>query len=77
MTFGMIAFWAALVYGIVWFVRSGRPVDDGRQSTPEPPEEILKRRLAAGDVSLEEYERLLEAIQDRSRDPVAASGRQP
>ena len=35
------------------------------------------RRRHEGDISLEEYERLLDAIQDQSRHPVATSGRQP
>jgi putative membrane protein len=74
MSIGMIAFWALIIYGIVWLVRGGPTAPSGR--TPEPPEEILKRRLALGEISLDEYERLHAAIRDATRRPVAAHGGQ-
>lgn len=60
MTIGMVAFWALVIYGIVRLVR-GRPSAPGEWSAPppaDPPEEILKRRLARGEITVEEYERL-------------------
>jgi putative membrane protein len=67
MTFGMVAFWAILVYAALCLARGGRPSDDARHGTPERPEEILKRRLAQGEISLDEYERLVEALHDPDR----------
>jgi putative membrane protein len=75
MTFGMIAFWAVLIYALLWLVRSGRSGEERRFAAPEPPKEILQRRLAEGEISLDEYERLAQAIEDRG--PSAGSPRTP
>lgn len=77
MTLGMVAFWAFVIYGIVWLARSGRPDETVARPAPEPPEEILKRRLAEGEISVEEYERLAETIRDRPHATVAAAGPEP
>ncbi|HEX8975523.1 MAG TPA: hypothetical protein VF781_03330 [Solirubrobacteraceae bacterium] len=67
MSLGMIAFWGLIIYAGVWLAR-GRPTDQHRQALPEPqappepPEQILKRRLAQGEISLEEYDRLHSAV---------------
>ena len=61
MTIGMIALWALIIYAVVWLVR-GRPADHDQQARPEPPEQILTRRLAQGEISIEAYERLHAAI---------------
>jgi len=39
-------------------VRGGPAPNREREPLPEPPEQILKRRLAQGEISLDEYERL-------------------
>jgi putative membrane protein len=71
MTIGMIAFWALLVYAVVWLVR-GRPAAEREQaSPPEAPDQILKRRLAQGEISIEEYERLHAAIHPRPGGPIS------
>lgn len=60
-TLAMVGFWAAIVYGVVWLARNG----GGSGSAPEEreaPEEILRRRLAAGEISVEEYERVHGAL---------------
>lgn len=63
---GMIAFWALVIYAIVWLAR-GRPVSRREQELPrESAEEIIKRRLAEGEISLEEYERLHAAIHEHA-----------
>lgn len=66
MTIGMIAFWVLIIYAVVWLLRDRSSSQGQRrlpaQPPPEPPEQILKRRLAQGEVSLEEYERLQAAI---------------
>jgi uncharacterized membrane protein len=61
MSIGMIAFWALVIYAIVWFAR-GRPSE--QQDRPrERPEEILKRRLAHGEITLDEYEELRSVLE--------------
>jgi putative membrane protein len=76
MTFAMIAFWAVLIYGLLWLVRSGRSGDERRSAAPEPPKEIVKRRLAQGEISLDEYESLVEALEDRDGRSGTAADRQ-
>lgn len=61
MTIGMIAFWALIIYAIVWLVRGAR-AGQSEQMSPEPPEQVLKRRLAHGEISIDEYERLRAAM---------------
>ena len=60
-TLVMVGFWAAVIYGVFWLVRNS-----GRSgSTPEDraaPEGVLKGRLAAGEISIEEYERVHNAL---------------
>lgn len=63
MSIGMLAFWALVIYGIVWLIRSGQNVQQRDERPPDTPEEILKRRLARGEISIDDYERLHEAIE--------------
>lgn len=72
MSLGTVAFWALVVYWVVFMARAaGRDRSDG--SPPqESPEDILKRRLAAGEISIDEYERLHEALHPQPRDKAAA-----
>jgi putative membrane protein len=53
MMVAMVLFWAAVIFGIVWLVRSG--FDGGRGERRETPSEILDRRFAEGDITAEEY----------------------
>jgi putative membrane protein len=70
MSVGMVAFWALVVYGFVWLVRGAPPLR--REEAPlAPPDEILKRRLARGEITIEEYERLRGTIEETPRHPVA------
>ncbi|HET9720350.1 MAG TPA: SHOCT domain-containing protein [Solirubrobacteraceae bacterium] len=67
---GMIAFWGLVVYAVVALV--GGRVRTGEAGPPvEPPSEsaleILDRRLAAGELSVEEYEERRAAMQGRER----------
>lgn len=54
----MVLFWAALIFGIVWFVRGTTP---GRWAPGEPPAskesplDILERRFAEGAITEEDY----------------------
>ena len=72
MSIGMVAFWGVVIYGVAWLLRGGSP-QRPEQPPPERPQEILKRRLAQGEISVEEYERLSATIEppahERSREP--------
>lgn len=49
----MVVFWALVIVGVVWLVRSllaGRHPIDSRD-----PVEVLDHRLAGGEISVEEY----------------------
>jgi putative membrane protein len=49
---GMILFWGLVIVGIVWLVRGGLgPREDKKVSAVE----LLERRLAEGDLTVEEY----------------------
>lgn len=61
MMLGMVVFWGAAIALIVWLVRGGGI--DLRRRPPEDPLEILKRRLADGSISVEEYEQRRAALE--------------
>lgn len=69
MPLGMIAFWALVIWAI-WRTVSDRPREQGPPAVPETPVEILDRRLAAGEITVGEYEELRETLEGRSRAPV-------
>jgi putative membrane protein len=60
MMLGMLLFWGLVVAGVVWLLRDAlgrshrRPADD--------PLAILDRRLAEGQLSIEEYEQRKRAL---------------
>lgn len=60
MMLGMIVFWGAIVALIVWLLRGGGIAL--RRHPPEDPHEILKRRLADGSITVEEYEQRRAAL---------------
>lgn len=75
MSIGMAAFWALVILGAVWFLRGA---DDRREpgdapEPAEPPGDVLKRRLAAGEITVEEYQEVRRALDDapelRARSP--------
>ena len=68
MSIGTVAFWGLVIYAIVWLVR-GQPSQPPDQRPRERPEEVLKRRLAEGEISIDEYNQLQETIQARPREP--------
>ena len=56
----MLLFWGGLTVLIVWAVRQFAP----RQgSAAEDPMEILRRRLAAGEISQEQFDQTRRALQ--------------
>ena len=57
MGFGMLIFWALVIFGIVWLVRTlsdRRPPGAGRSGEPSALD-VLDRKLAEGTVSVEDY----------------------
>ncbi len=64
----MIVFWAIIIVAIVYIVRyiffkdgSGISDSTGRKETPE---EILKKRLANGEITTKEYEEKLRILRE-------------
>ena len=61
----MLAFWAAVIVGVIWLVRSTRgssslpPPNPGNEKTARG---ILDERLARGEISEEEYTRRRELL---------------
>ena len=64
MTVGMIAFWALVIYGIAWLARDARASARPRSASADSPQLVLKHRLAAGEISVEEYEALRAVIDE-------------
>lgn len=58
MTIGMAAFWGLIVWAILASARSNRSLPASGDSA----EQILGRRLAAGEIDAHEYQRLLEVL---------------
>ena len=78
MSLGFIALCVALVFLIIWLVRGAQP---SRSREPqEPPArasalEVLQRRLAAGEISVEQFEEIRTHIDDgRRHEAVGAAG---
>lgn len=57
-----LALLALMVVGIVWLVRGGNGTK--RLPPPESPEEILRRRYAAGELDEDDYLRRRAGLQD-------------
>lgn len=58
-----LALLALAVVGLVWLVRRTGSVDQGG-SRPETPEDVLRRRYAAGELDEDEYLRRRAGIED-------------
>ncbi|HEU5065018.1 MAG TPA: SHOCT domain-containing protein [Gaiellaceae bacterium] len=71
----MLLFWGAIIFGVVWLVRSstwGRPPEDDR-GVKESPLEILERRFAEGALTLDDYQARREVLlSNGSSQPSAA-----
>src|SRR5690349_9239862 len=59
MMLGMFVFWGAVIAVVVWALR-GR----GWATSTETPEDVLRRRLAEGAITVEEYEARHAALND-------------
>lgn len=74
MMVGMVAFWAIVIYGIVWLVQQAARGTRGSERTS--PRELLDERLARGEIDVEEHARRAAALASsggaRSRAPSTA-----
>ena len=59
MMLGMVVFWGAVIFGVVWLLRES--IGRGRGQGGDP-RTILDRRLADGKISVEEYEQRKRAL---------------
>ena len=60
----MLVFWAMLAVAIVWLVRA--VVAGPTAGADVAPRAVLDRRLAEGEISIEEYRELRAALEDES-----------
>jgi putative membrane protein len=67
MAIGMIVFWGAVIWLVVWLARGGLSALSARGREPGALE-ILDRRLAEGSIEVEEYEQRRAALSRLSGD---------
>ena len=74
MMLGMVLFWGAIIFLIVWLVRGG--FEGRRERRNVTPIEVLERRFAEGAISVEDYrarrEVLVNGPSDRKEKPLRA-----
>lgn len=68
MMLAMLLFWGLVIVGIVWLARAGG-LGDRSSGAGKGAMEILDERLAAGDISIEEYERRREILAGKRSSP--------
>lgn len=75
MSVGMVAFWGLVIFGVVALARGGLGQSQ-EERRAEPPREsaldVLDRRVASGDLSIEEYEERRAAVQGEERTGAAS-----
>ena len=49
----MVLFWGAVIFGVIWLIRTAGGGSAAERK--ESPTEILERRFAEGDISVEDY----------------------
>ena len=70
MMIGMVLFWVLVIVLVVWLIRGGADIFGSR--TPERGEprmdalQILERRLAEGDITVEEYRERRSVLREQS-----------
>lgn len=75
MMIGMVVFWGAVVAFVVWLLRGGGlGARGGAAAEKEEPLELLRRRLADGSISVEEFEQRRALLEDADRPAGAAGG---
>ena len=58
MTAVMVAFWGFVAWAVVSLLRTPSPIGDPNQT----PEDVLRRRFAAGEIDEREYNERLETL---------------
>ena len=56
----VLLFWGGLIALLVWAVRMSVP-----RRRPDTAMDVLRRRLASGEISQEEYEHIRDILQDK------------
>lgn len=59
-----VLLWGGLIALLIWAVRSSAGTPRTPDRAPDRAREILQRRLAAGEISEEEYERIERLLRD-------------
>ncbi len=59
----MLAFWGAVIAGIVLLVRAISSPGTGAAARGDPALDVLRRRYAAGEITQEEYERMRQVLE--------------
>jgi putative membrane protein len=65
MSVGMVAFWGLVIFGVFWLARgASAPAQASATPSGQPgsPQEVLKRRLASGEIRVDEYDALRTVI---------------
>lgn len=70
MSIGIVAFWGLVIYATILLIRG--PSREGAELPGESPEQTLKRRLAQGELSIDEYRQLQATIREHPPDKAAA-----
>lgn len=73
----MLAFWVAVILGVVLLVRWAIGLTPRASDTPRPehPQDILRRRYAAGEIDQATYQRMQHELEgDRENEPRVAVG---
>jgi putative membrane protein len=73
MWLGMIAFWALLFWGVFAVVNESTRRTSERPPAARDAQQILDERLAKGEIDVEEYRRLRDAMgADNDKSPVGS-----
>lgn len=62
MTVGMLGFWAAVTLFVVLGLRAVRRSEEPSTEVQLDPRQILERRLAQGEIGVDEFQARLEAL---------------
>ncbi|MBS1868394.1 MAG: SHOCT domain-containing protein [Actinobacteria bacterium] len=74
MMLAMVVFWGAVIAFVVWLLRGGLGARGDAAAQKEEPLELLRRRLADGSISVEEFEQRRALLEDADRPAGAAGG---
>jgi putative membrane protein len=75
--FGTLLILALIVGLIVWLVSPSSRSDTGPTASRESADEILDRRLASGELTVDQYQQLRAALDDAARTSDAQPSRDP